>query len=108
MDISKLGKTIVMVMFASVILVLFGSILDIRLEEWVKISIPKPSVKIEKETSEVESRYFVEGEEVTLQELKAHADKKEKEGEWGQSKMVSENLKGNSKTEVDKNRFEVR
>jgi len=67
MNLIGIGKEIVKVMFAAVILVLFGSILDIKIEEWVTISIPKPSVKIEEKEKQpvVETVYIFDGDTVS-------------------------------------------
>lgn len=73
-----LTKFLTRVVILTILVLVLGSILDISFEPWVKIVIPKPSIKIEDNVSRetpVKTTYEVDGKEVTADEYFKWAEK---------------------------------
>ncbi|MHA2180865.1 MAG: hypothetical protein ACXAAH_05525 [Promethearchaeota archaeon] len=71
MDFSGIAKIIKTIIIWTLLVLFLGSILDIHFEDWIKIYVPKPSVKVEENVSREtldKIVYEIDGKEVTEKE----------------------------------------
>jgi len=80
MDFSGIAKVIRTIIIWTLLVLFLGSILDISFEEWVKFTLPKPSVKIEetvsRDTLNTKEVYWINGVYMTKAEFENRKNKK--------------------------------